>query len=239
MTIRGHIWPKDAPDPGYKLGGGKLAARQGFYYYRNDRLIQAGGWSGLRENDAEPHSSLARVEVNLPPEMDAAFGLSAQKSRVVTPVNFVSAVRGSKAGSTTFQEYLRAAETVYRSKRAAKVLTPVPGYGLPAAAARKIAKTLTGPEAEPREIQIIWEALADDRTVFQVDRDNDLIVLNSYFRSTILQGARGSSTDAPLIKALLFLLVRQEFNRQRSSAAQRKWLEDCNQALYHTLRASR
>ena len=27
MKIRGRVWPKDAPDPGYKLGGGKLTPR--------------------------------------------------------------------------------------------------------------------------------------------------------------------------------------------------------------------
>jgi hypothetical protein len=240
MKIRAHIWQKDSPEPGYKLGGGKLAARQGFYFYRNDRLIQAGGWSGLRENDAEPHSSLARVEVNLPPEMDSAFGLSAQKSRVVTPVNFISAVRGSKAGSTTFPQYLKTAEAVYRRKREAKVVTTVPGQGLPAATARKITRLLINKSDIAREISMTWEEFgADNQTVFKIDRDNDRILLNAAYRSIILQGARGSGSDAPIVKSLLFLLVRNEFDRQRSSSAQQRWLAQCNQALLAAIKASR
>ena len=172
--------------------------------------------------------------------MDSAFGLSAQKSRVVAPVNFVTAVKASKAGNTTFQEYLKAAENVYRKKRAAKVVTPVPGHGLPATAVKRITRDLSGPNSVSREIQIVWAPLDNERTVFDIDRENDQIVLNAHYRSVILQGARGSATDAPIVKTLLlFLLVRDEFNRQRESAAQRQWLQDCNSALYYVLRATK
>jgi hypothetical protein len=37
-----HIWPARAKTAGYKLGGGAVSRRQGFYFYRSDRLIQAG-----------------------------------------------------------------------------------------------------------------------------------------------------------------------------------------------------
>ena len=37
-----HIWPPKSGSPGYRLGGGKVALRQGFYFYRNDRVIQSG-----------------------------------------------------------------------------------------------------------------------------------------------------------------------------------------------------
>jgi hypothetical protein len=65
LDLEAHIWPSNSTGLGYKLGGGKVAERQGFYFYRNDRLIQAGGWNKWRESDAEPHSSLARVKINI------------------------------------------------------------------------------------------------------------------------------------------------------------------------------
>ena len=74
LTLMAHVWPPKSNLPNYKLGGGKVAERQGFYFYRNDRLIQAGGWNGVR-GDSEPHLSLARVEIDLPPEFDSAFNL--------------------------------------------------------------------------------------------------------------------------------------------------------------------
>lgn len=59
-----HLWPPNSERPEYRLGN-RAAARQGFYFYRNSRLIQAGGWNGLVQNDAEPHGSLARVRIDL------------------------------------------------------------------------------------------------------------------------------------------------------------------------------
>lgn len=40
MTLNAHIWPPKSPLVSYR-GIGSLAERQGFYIYRNDRLVQA------------------------------------------------------------------------------------------------------------------------------------------------------------------------------------------------------
>jgi len=45
LEAMAHIWPSSSKKgPGYKLGGGAVSRRQGFYFYRNDRLIQGRGW---------------------------------------------------------------------------------------------------------------------------------------------------------------------------------------------------
>ena len=46
--ITAHIWPPNSDKAEYKLPGG-TNSRQGFYFYRNNRLIQGGGWNGIRE----------------------------------------------------------------------------------------------------------------------------------------------------------------------------------------------
>lgn len=91
LSVGAHIWPRRSRQPGYLLGGGKVAQRQGFYFYRNNRLIQAGGWNGWRE-DAEPHLSLARALVDFPGSYDRAFGLNVQKSAVAVPAGFLEAL---------------------------------------------------------------------------------------------------------------------------------------------------
>ena len=53
IKIKAHIWPPNTEVPEYKLPGGSNGP-QGFYFYRNNRLIQGGGWNGIRE--VEPHS---------------------------------------------------------------------------------------------------------------------------------------------------------------------------------------
>jgi len=67
------------------------ARQQGFYFYRNDRLIQAGGWSRLRTQDE--HTKLARVAVDIPSAADDAFELTVSKTQVRIP----SSIRGELA----------------------------------------------------------------------------------------------------------------------------------------------
>jgi hypothetical protein len=57
--------------------------QQGFYFYRNDRLLQAGGWSNLRTVDE--HTKLLRVAVHFPGSLDKAFALNVTKMRAHIP----------------------------------------------------------------------------------------------------------------------------------------------------------
>lgn len=47
VVLTAHIWPPKSPLVSFR-GIGPLAERQGFYIYRNDRLVQAGGWNSTR-----------------------------------------------------------------------------------------------------------------------------------------------------------------------------------------------
>jgi hypothetical protein len=57
--------------------------QQGFYVYRSDRLIQAGGWNRLRTLDE--HTKLARVAIDLPSGVDELFRVNVAKMRVTFP----------------------------------------------------------------------------------------------------------------------------------------------------------
>lgn len=56
---------------------------QGFYIYRRERLIQAGGWCRLRTLDE--HSKLARIAIDLPIDEEDRFGVDVAKMRVSIP----------------------------------------------------------------------------------------------------------------------------------------------------------
>src|SRR5262249_35177819 len=84
LPCTAHIWPPRTKELGYKLGGGSVARRQGFYFYRYDRLIQAGGWNNYRE-DGEPHLSLARVAIDLPPKFQGFFSIRFNKAAIDAP----------------------------------------------------------------------------------------------------------------------------------------------------------
>ena len=100
LDATAHIWPARAKSPGYKLGGGAVSRRQGFYFYRNDRLIQAGGWNNYRD-DAEPHLSLARVAIDIPRSLESFFSIRFSKSGVDAPLSFVNAVQSATSDDGT------------------------------------------------------------------------------------------------------------------------------------------
>jgi hypothetical protein len=114
LIMEAHIWPPRSTSKNYKLD--RAVGRQGFYFYRNDRLLQAGGWNDLRA-DTEPHLSLARVMIDLPPQFDAYFSLDVQKASIKAPPSFLTtlkaAVDNQKSG---FGAYLREAERAYRKR---------------------------------------------------------------------------------------------------------------------------
>ena len=55
---------------------------QGFYVYREGRLIQGGGWLDVF-GSPEPHTSLLRVEFNFGYALDEAFRIDVKKSRIL------------------------------------------------------------------------------------------------------------------------------------------------------------
>jgi hypothetical protein len=59
-------------------------AQQGFYVYRNERLLVAGDWLGLGFTKEE-HYKLARIQVDLPNTMDSDWDIDVKKSRARPP----------------------------------------------------------------------------------------------------------------------------------------------------------
>ncbi|MEP3046334.1 MAG: ATP-binding protein [Roseibium sp.] len=55
---------------------------QGFYVYREGRLIQDGGWLEVF-GAPEPHTSLLRIEFDFGHELDDAFSIDVKKSRIL------------------------------------------------------------------------------------------------------------------------------------------------------------
>jgi hypothetical protein len=232
-----HIWPPNSTSAEYKLGN-RAASRQGFYFYRHDRLIQAGGWNGVVEHETEPHSSLARVAIELPESLDAHFGLNIKKSRIDVPPPFPEAMQGASANDgTQFTKYRRTADQVYRKKdtRSQSDLPLVPVAGLPASVARR-AKELLADGNRVRAVDVIWDDLGDQDIVFDVDRDRMCIRLDKRLRRKLLAGRRATVADLPVVKLLFFFLLEQEFDRARQSSRRKQQLQAISDILQAALR---
>jgi len=64
-------------------GPKKWNQQQGFYIYRNNRMIQSGGWCRIRTYDE--HTKLARFAVNFSSKIDGAFKIDVSKMYVQLP----------------------------------------------------------------------------------------------------------------------------------------------------------
>jgi hypothetical protein len=60
-------------------------AQQGFYVYRNDRLITAGTWLGLPGINHSDVYNLARISVDIPPSLDREWSINITKGAVRPP----------------------------------------------------------------------------------------------------------------------------------------------------------
>lgn len=83
VTIRAYMLPnKDSFSTPKATKDARISNdMQGFYVYRENRLIHYGDWLGLFIN--EPHGSLLRVEFSFDHMLDAAFNVDIKKSRIL------------------------------------------------------------------------------------------------------------------------------------------------------------
>lgn len=231
LRLQAHIWPPNAKSIQYKLGG-KAAARQGFYFYRNDRLIQPGGWNGVVDNETEPHTSLARVVVNMNPDQDAQYGLNVQKSAIIVPTAFSDAMKTAKSSDgDTLQDFRAEAQKVYRKDdRYSDSLPLVPDAGLPRPLAKEVRELITDGRGRVRKVDIEW-GIVKSGDIFELDRTDKRIILNIAFRDDILAGKNASKADVPAFKLLLFLLLEKDLDQGKVSAIQKKRLDLINSIL--------
>jgi hypothetical protein len=235
VELTAHIWPPGSVLDGYLLGTRRGTEFQGFFFYRNNRLVQAGGWNGVVKSDLDVTLSLARVAAELP---SGGTDVNVQKSKLQVSAAQGQALIDATDGDVDLLDFLEAARSVYRADRRGErqIETEifVPGQGLPwrarAAAARRLGKT-----KEVEEIAFTWEKLPLGR-VFSLDLTEAKIVLNKRYRAEILDGQTASAADAPIVKMLLFLLFREDFTLQRTSRKRQERIELCNTLLFDVVK---
>jgi hypothetical protein len=97
ITIRPFVLPHRSKlnDEAYDLAGGPGGwnERQGFYIYRNERLIVPGDWLGLESMKGQPirkeqFTKLARIMVDIPNSLDGDWKIDVKKS-VARPPNLI------------------------------------------------------------------------------------------------------------------------------------------------------
>lgn len=93
LAVQCHVLPhkdKLSDEEFHRAGGPEgWTSQQGFYVYRNKRLLLAGGWLGLgkgRSWNREESYRLARIRVDIPNSADADWKIDVRKSTARPPV---------------------------------------------------------------------------------------------------------------------------------------------------------
>lgn len=209
LSLRCHIWPGRSNLPNFRLPAARPDQFQGFFFYRNDRLLQPGGWNGVVHPERD--LQLARIEVDIPSGSNGLFSMNAEKTRVETAAAFAPLALEARGDKGTFTDFIGDAKTTFRESQKRRRERPkvvAPGKGF----ARQVRAAISEEyDFLPGEsLAVRWEDLGDD-TFFDIDRDGMIIRLNKRYRAVVLGGANATPNDAPMIKALVYLLVEESF----------------------------
>ena len=209
MGVTVHIWPNRSDRPGFHLEAKDELGHQGFYIYDADRLITAGDWSGFRIPKKE--TKLLRVLIDDPSVIERFVTVSPQKGAVRLNESFhrfITSLHAKGAPSQNFEAACRdAAETLRESNRKSGKAAPLAeaGRGLAPAIKKTVEDYATLKNSEP--VDVVWGPVKNGDFV-AVDFKRSQVIINQDYRQELVKG-RGSLNDAPLLKALLYLLFNE------------------------------
>ena len=99
LVVQCHIWPGKSHLDGFKLDGeGGPDAHQGFYFYRNDRLLRPA--DGTRSSPVIGSISSHALAIDIDDSWSGRFRMNPEKSSVATDADFQDAIvkRGLRTG---------------------------------------------------------------------------------------------------------------------------------------------
>ncbi|MFC4949053.1 ATP-binding protein [Pseudonocardia sp. GCM10023141] len=209
VALQCHIWPGKTDIPGFRIKGKSGDKFQGFYIYRNDRLLQVGGWSEVANESVQ--RQLGRVVIDDALAIGTFLTMNPEKAGLRFEPRFRDALGSAKAADgTTFDQFLADVEDTYKTanKRVMRrhpVIAPTRGF---APAVRKQIEAELGLN-KSEALDIRWTRLAEGQ-FFDIDFGNRTLLLNQRYRY-LFAPSGGSLNDAPVTKALMFLLTHHIF----------------------------
>lgn len=211
-----HIWPPKSDITGFRIGTKSGEQFQGFYIYRNDRLLQVGGWSDAA--NPSPARQLARIAIDDTDVIGSFLTMNPEKSSLKFEPLFHDAIgRAVAPDGTTFTDYLQDTESVFteahkRRRQRKPVIKPDKGFA--PSVRKRIATELPFIDSDP--IDLKWKRM-DSGEFFDIDLAAKTLWLNSRYRP-LFAPSGGSLNDAPVLKSLMFLLTHHLFEGQHLGA---------------------
>jgi Histidine kinase-, DNA gyrase B-, and HSP90-like ATPase len=230
-----HIIPPRSSGPEYRLYGTDGSEHQGFYIYRNDRLLQIGGWNHVTTKSKS--RALARVAINDFKLLLPHVRMAPEKTGITFSADLQNALTLARKRTVTFESYLGRAEAVLvESKKRVHARKPVvaPGKGLHEDVRRVIRSEIPlRKDEEPVEIR--WRRMRSG-AFMELDREARTVYLNQRYRDMFTGGVNGLS-DAPLLKTLVYLLTEEHFSGERWGPRDKDLIDLWNTVLGEAVQA--
>lgn len=214
LELTCYLVPPKSSSESVKLKGLSTDQWGGFYFYRNGRLIQAGGWQGLTHKKPK-ELQFGRVKVELTDELiDAGLRLIGEKNAVKFPDEIKTAVLRAKSAQLekSFSDYLLDVETTKKnsSRRNLGLQPSVKITGDENSLLISTVEHLIGFKSGFDSLEIISVELNEDQ-VFEMDIENRELRINS--RLFEEDGPLDSETGYEFIKATLYFLLEDHFTK--------------------------
>lgn len=195
---------------------------QGLYVYRNDRLLQLGGWNSVIEGGRDYVNLRIAIDVRNP--LLGVIRINPEKSGVVLEPEMRRAIHNSVSGDIgTFKDLLESARSAAaqgrkRERRPIELVEPVGGLGREVYDV--IADSVEFAEADP--IRIRWERIPAGKLV-EVDIERRVLKINDHYRRMFSTST--DPEDAPLLKTLVYLLHSRFFEGSFLGAREKREIE--------------
>lgn len=232
-----HVWPAaQSGRPEYRLGGRPGSLAQGFYFYRQDRLLQVGGWNTLAVN--RPELEYARVAIDITPELASHITINPEKAGLELDADLKQALLEASVGGQglTFAAFLDAAtdaraESRKYTKRPVQLVEPRRGFG--AELLDAFDSTVQRADADPVDIR--WRVERSEAPL-RVDLDRRTIWLNEQYRDVIAGVGSMDAADAPFVKTLLLIVYSKYFEGSHLGSREKAELAAWEELLTAALR---
>lgn len=203
--------------PGVDGGAAQLLGRnrresQGLYIYRNDRLLQAGGWLGLR-GDAPSELQLARIKLDIDGAALDIVAINPEKRGVVLRPEAVQALGAAVTDGFTLRSFWAESDEVWTgSRRRSSNAQPVAalGEGVPAALRTVLEQTVGVSDDGGVAVSFVWEPMPQGQ-LFAFEPSTGIVKLNVVHRASLEE----DTSRLDLIKTSLFMTLEPHAGKER------------------------
>lgn len=212
VQVTCHIWPPRSTEEEFRLGHRSGGEMQGFYVYRGDRLLSFGSW--LDVTHAADDKGFGRVALEYDQVADHVR-MNPEKSSITFDAVLGRALRAASDGEGDLSTFLTDLEDTYKTARRRnreRKPSVAPDKGFPQRLRSAIANELEYDESFA-PVSIRWKKLPTG-SFFDIDLPNRTVWLNNQYRKVLVSEGAGGLNDAPVIKALVYLLTRDVFMGQ-------------------------